>query len=337
MTRIRPSRRIERAGMNALRTLLEAGDHLVQEIDGGVDHGEDMYVSLTSGGRRTGHVVAVQVKSGAKYKRSSGYAIPVGNHHADWRRSRIPVFGVVFDPETRKLHWVNLTDELLKGPSAHNPSWIKIPISNELNVNSLGEFAISVQQYIDTRDLTVTETAGSPLSESVAYARKFKYRDSSESDVPNDAFDGIARFLLEHPRLMRWGRRAPLTVSMIGIAIMEWPNQIRFAQEYQPEVGPLRWTLTLYTLILYLLCIINSERKAGRFARGTRYLLAFIVGNYSVIPFLTSYSPGDHLFGQIWSTTLIIGAHLITVWITTWFVADAIDRRRRISTGQPTK
>ncbi len=47
MTSIRPSRRIERAGMNALPTLMEANDHLVQEINGGADHGEDMYICLT--------------------------------------------------------------------------------------------------------------------------------------------------------------------------------------------------------------------------------------------------------------------------------------------------
>ncbi|MER7582350.1 DUF4365 domain-containing protein [Kitasatospora sp. NPDC097691] len=62
MATIRPSRRIERAGVNAVRTLLEDHEHIVQEIDGGNDHGEDLFINVTRGGRRTGHYFAVQVK-----------------------------------------------------------------------------------------------------------------------------------------------------------------------------------------------------------------------------------------------------------------------------------
>ncbi|MEU6013615.1 DUF4365 domain-containing protein [Streptomyces sp. NPDC047515] len=75
--RVSRSRRIERAGVNALRTLLEAHDQIVQEIDGGNDFGEDLFVMLTREGERTGSSITVQVKSGDKYKRANGYAIEV--------------------------------------------------------------------------------------------------------------------------------------------------------------------------------------------------------------------------------------------------------------------
>ncbi|WP_327297749.1 DUF4365 domain-containing protein [Streptomyces sp. NBC_01197] len=71
MSTVRSSRRIERAGVNALRTLLEEDNHLVQEIDGGNDHGEDMIVNFTRHGKRTGYWIAIQVKSGKKYKRAT--------------------------------------------------------------------------------------------------------------------------------------------------------------------------------------------------------------------------------------------------------------------------
>jgi hypothetical protein len=58
--------------VNALRTLLEEHDHIVQEISGSADHGEDLYVGFAAGNRRTGHVIAVQIKAGKKFKRANG-------------------------------------------------------------------------------------------------------------------------------------------------------------------------------------------------------------------------------------------------------------------------
>ncbi len=79
---VRASRKIERAGVNALRAFLEEHEHIVQEIDGGNDHGEDMIVNFTRDGKRTPYWIAIQVKSGKKYKRVSGYAIPVEDHYS---------------------------------------------------------------------------------------------------------------------------------------------------------------------------------------------------------------------------------------------------------------
>ncbi|WP_327066447.1 DUF4365 domain-containing protein [Kitasatospora sp. NBC_01302] len=144
MTRISPRRRIERAGVNALRSLLEDHDHLVQEIDGGADHGEDLYVAIVRDGRRTGHVVAVQVKSGKKYRRASGYAIPVEDHREDWTQSQIPVIGVVYDLDEGRLFWINLTKELRDGSAA---SWIQIPRENELSHKTICHFIASFEAF----------------------------------------------------------------------------------------------------------------------------------------------------------------------------------------------
>ncbi|MFE4676167.1 hypothetical protein [Streptomyces sp. NPDC056723] len=61
---VRASRKIERAGGNALRAPLEEHEHIVQEIDGGNDHGEDVIVNFTRNGKRTPYWIAIQVKSG---------------------------------------------------------------------------------------------------------------------------------------------------------------------------------------------------------------------------------------------------------------------------------
>ncbi|WP_411136340.1 DUF4365 domain-containing protein [Streptomyces sp. C10] len=147
MTSIRPSRRIERAGVNSLRALLEEHDHIVHEIDGGSDYGEDLIVHLVQDGRRTGHVVAVQVKSGKKYKRARGYAVPVDDHYGDWRESRIPVLGVVFDLDIAKLFWVNLTEALWKAEKP--PAWVQVPVGAVLSSDTIHEWSSAVGTYMD--------------------------------------------------------------------------------------------------------------------------------------------------------------------------------------------
>ncbi|MFC5174621.1 tetratricopeptide repeat protein [Streptomyces mutomycini] len=171
MARVTPSRRIERAGVNAVRALLEEHDQIVQEIDGGNDYGEDLFVMLTKDGHRTGMSVAIQVKSGAKYKRANGYAIPVEEHFDDWTKSLLPVFGVVFDIESKRLYWVNLSASL-KGALTPK-SWVSVNSDDELNAATVRNFLDVAQEYaeenhsqisreIPTQVLSVSETWSVP-------------------------------------------------------------------------------------------------------------------------------------------------------------------------------
>ncbi|MGW5420229.1 tetratricopeptide repeat protein [Streptomyces sp. NPDC003943] len=147
--RVTQSRRIERAGVNALRTLLEDHDQIVQEIDGGNDYGEDLFVMLTKDGERTGVAIAIQVKSGDKYKRAHGYAIPVDGHANDWKNGLLPVLGVVFDVATRELFWANLTECLESSEEA--PSWIAVPREQELNEDTIQSFLALTHKFVEAR------------------------------------------------------------------------------------------------------------------------------------------------------------------------------------------
>ncbi|WJD98279.1 DUF4365 domain-containing protein [Streptomyces antimycoticus] len=62
------------------RALLERHGHIVQEVEGGSDFGEDLYVSFVRNGRRTGDLIAVQVKGGLSFRRASGYAVSTKKH-----------------------------------------------------------------------------------------------------------------------------------------------------------------------------------------------------------------------------------------------------------------
>ncbi|MFE7229164.1 tetratricopeptide repeat protein [Streptomyces sp. NPDC057596] len=145
--RVTQTRRIERAGVNAVRALLEEHDQIVQEIDGGNDYGEDLFVMFTKDGQRTGVSVAIQVKSGAKYKRANGYSIPVGEHAEDWKNSLLPVLGVVFDVDTRRLFWANLSAAL--NESDELPTWVAVNAENELNGATVERFMELAHEYAE--------------------------------------------------------------------------------------------------------------------------------------------------------------------------------------------
>jgi hypothetical protein len=61
LPKVSDTRRPSRAAVNALRTLLERHNHIVQEVDGQNDFGEDQHVTFTEDGEVTGDLVKIQV------------------------------------------------------------------------------------------------------------------------------------------------------------------------------------------------------------------------------------------------------------------------------------
>lgn len=108
----RPSRARGKAGYRRLETVLEAANLVVQRVETENDIGRDAFVDIVSGTDVTGGVISVQVKSGPSFFHGHGWLIP--GRPADftlWRESTVPVFGVVHDPETDALRWVDLSHE----------------------------------------------------------------------------------------------------------------------------------------------------------------------------------------------------------------------------------
>lgn len=52
MPKVPESRRVGRMAVNEVRALLERHGHIVQEIDGRNDHGEDLYVTFVQDDQR---------------------------------------------------------------------------------------------------------------------------------------------------------------------------------------------------------------------------------------------------------------------------------------------
>ncbi|MCL6298708.1 DUF4365 domain-containing protein [Streptomyces kronopolitis] len=324
MSTVRPSRRIERAGVNALRALLEDHEHIVQEIDGGNDHGEDFHVMLTRSGRRTGHVFAIQVKSGKKYKRAHGYAIPVEDHHNDWTESRIPALGVVYDPETSELYWVNLSKEL-KGTQSRS-TWVQIPRSSILSAETIRGFAADIETYIDGTGMRVR---GATKEE--VFAKAAKARDGIDPETaPNPLYEGLADLALRHEekldRTARIIRRSiPLTILVIIMAF-EWPYQVKFVETYSDQ-GPVMWVLNLYIFIFFMALTIFFEFRAGRIPQNTGRFFALIVGNFLWLP-VVDHDGHRGWWGTTWITLGAITPNIGYVFLFANFIGFAARRKK---------
>lgn len=148
LPRIPDSRRPSRAAVNTLRALLERHDHIVQEIDGQNDFGEDLHVTFTEDGRVTGDMIKIQVKGGRSWQRTGGYGVPVGHHADTWADGNVPVFCTVHDPKTDALFWANATQQLLSARRERKVlTTIKVSTADRLDDASLADFALQARRY----------------------------------------------------------------------------------------------------------------------------------------------------------------------------------------------
>lgn len=141
-------RRVGQAAVNALRTLLEEHDHIVQEISGQNDFGEDFYVTFTDNGDVTSDTIKVQVKGGDSWRRGNGYAVPVGRHDDTWANGNIPVYCVVYDPAVKRLHWANATQQLRRFGPLNPPRFIGVSPNAVLDDATMESFVAQARRYV---------------------------------------------------------------------------------------------------------------------------------------------------------------------------------------------
>jgi hypothetical protein len=148
MTKVSKNRVTEREAVNKLKALLEQQNHVVEEIAGQNDFGEDLYLTFVEAGRVTGDVAKIQVKSGVSYRRANGYAVPVKHHADQWTDCNVPVICVVHDPETGALYWANATKQLRRERSKpETRRTIKIEPDARLEEQSMSAFVAEIRHY----------------------------------------------------------------------------------------------------------------------------------------------------------------------------------------------
>lgn len=121
-----------KAGINYVRTLVEAHNCIFQKIDQENDVGIDALVELVKSERPTGNFIATQIKSGNSYfdKKANLCKIPIGDHREYWSKHSLPVYGIVYIPEYESAYWVDIKAYLLENSSdtviSYKPTLVNI-------------------------------------------------------------------------------------------------------------------------------------------------------------------------------------------------------------------
>lgn len=97
----------------------------------------------------TGAFIGVQIKSGQSFKRAGvgKYVFRSDKAHFEyWFRCTLPVVGVVYDPESNKAVWTNLSDYADKALTENGPWSIPLTLeSDELNTETLSQLISSAE------------------------------------------------------------------------------------------------------------------------------------------------------------------------------------------------
>ena len=146
--KISTNRIVAREGVNATQAFFESTGCVFQEVAQQNDFGKDAYVDIVEGGIVTHLCIAIQIKSGESFRLATGdYFLPVHSHATNWRRSTVPVFGVVYDPSDRLLRWADITGHL-RLHSGQEDGNILVPREQILDKSSIfGAFREAVQKY----------------------------------------------------------------------------------------------------------------------------------------------------------------------------------------------
>lgn len=145
--RVGAGRPAERAAIRVVQALFEDAEHIYQSVLGSNDIGKDAYVDIVVNREVTGDVIALQIKGGASFQRSRGYAIPCTAEDRElWRSSSIPVFGVVHD--AGKLYWTNLTAWARSLPTDAEPPAAPVDATFGLDQRGLQSFLRQARAYL---------------------------------------------------------------------------------------------------------------------------------------------------------------------------------------------
>ena len=346
MAKVRNTKKTERAGVNAFRTSMESIGHIVQEIDGGNDYGEDCYLSFTQLGQRTGDIAAVQIKSGVKYRRASGYSIPCGHHIDDWIKSRIPVIGVVYDPEMRMLYWVNLTQHL-REESTQGKRPKSVPVSDEAMLDKVGIDVMvrEVRSFIE-RDF------GHPphhttLSQSLInifrkrrHERERFFEETPLGGRPIPHFVGEADFLERHPNFPDRAITVLFYIALLSVSVMMGPGLYETARSSYGPFSSSLWLLCFYGTFWYLVTVarFDSNRNRARWLRrGADVML--LTGWYFAIG---AYLPGipwpvPEIAQVIYASVIVGASQAVFLYLAGHYVELELARRRRLRAIQRTK
>jgi hypothetical protein len=143
-TRRKQSAATSRAGVNAVRTVVERANCIFQEIDQTNDVGNDAYIEFILAEEATGCCIAAQIKSGPSYLAADGTFVLAADrdHFEYWSSHVLPVVGIVVDPASDRVGWCDITAYLREHPVTveRGPYRIPLPSAQLLNAETFEAF-----------------------------------------------------------------------------------------------------------------------------------------------------------------------------------------------------
>ncbi|PMG81092.1 hypothetical protein BCU84_00270 [Shewanella sp. 10N.286.51.B7] len=125
MTTVSPESHTGELGVSFMKLLCGTSKVIFRPIEL-FDVGIDALIEPQVENIATGSFIGVQIKSGSSFRRSGDgrYVFRSDKAHFEyWSRCTLPVVGVVYDPETQKAVWSNLSDYAVNA-LAHNGPWL---------------------------------------------------------------------------------------------------------------------------------------------------------------------------------------------------------------------
>jgi hypothetical protein len=131
--------------------------HLIFREQNVHDYGIDAHVEITEGGKPTGSLFAVQVKSGASYFKEqddSGFIYRADDEHVTyWIQHSLPVILVLCDSEENLVYWQLISDATVETTGA---GWrLLVPRNQVVNESSLEKFKQIATRVIPAYRYTV--------------------------------------------------------------------------------------------------------------------------------------------------------------------------------------
>jgi len=185
-TKRKHSQATSRDGINFVRALVERHNSTFQEIDLHNDLGNDAYVEFVVDENASGCCVALQIKSGSSYRAGSDkYAFQSNRDHFEyWSSHTLPVFAVIFDPDTQGAVWVDITEHLRHHPSVISDGPYSIAADRDFSDSSFGDFREHCLRYREQ------------------YSREANFGTALESfsmrDDVEQCFDGLRALVTYH-------------------------------------------------------------------------------------------------------------------------------------------
>jgi len=118
------------------------------------DYGIDVLVEVAIGGRPTGRLVGLQIRSGPSYfaeeSRECGWVIRGPKRHLNyWLEYQLPVLIILFDTRARRAHWVHVHPEFARfTPNGYR---IEVPAAQILDSSAKQQIEMVIERWAPLR------------------------------------------------------------------------------------------------------------------------------------------------------------------------------------------